>query len=196
MECLFSIEKFCKIPYASQSSLIRLKERSDVLKKLGVFFIGILGILLVMFAGRSFLNQETKAVETTGGQAQTLTIFNWGEYIDPALIKQFEKESGYKVIYSTFDSNEAMETKIKQGGTHYDLVFPSESIIPKMLENNLLLPLDHQKIQGMENLSPFLLNQAFDPGNQYSLPYFWGTLGIMVNTDLVAEDSIQRWDDL
>ncbi len=174
-----------------------MKERSDVLKKLGVFFIGILSILLVMFVGRSLLNQETRADESTGsGNKQTLTIFNWGEYIDPALIKQFEKESGYKVIYSTFDSNEAMETKIKQGGTHYDLVFPSESIIPKMLENELLLPLDHQKIHGMEHLSPFLLNQSFDPENQYSLPYFWGTLGIMVNTDVIAEDAIQRWDDL
>ncbi|MGI6156285.1 MAG: spermidine/putrescine ABC transporter substrate-binding protein, partial [Enterococcus lemanii] len=64
------------------------------MKKLGIFFIGILSILLVMFVGRSLLNQETRADESTGsGNKQTLTIFNWGEYIDPALIKQFEKES-------------------------------------------------------------------------------------------------------
>lgn len=167
------------------------------MKKLVVFFCGIVTLLAILLGTRIWLNQsEVSSDELVGDKRQTLTIFNWGEYIDPELIQQFEQETGYKVIYSTFDSNEGMETKIKQGGTAYDLVFPSESIIPKMLENQLLLPLDHNKIEGMAELSSFLMNQKFDPNNQYSLPYFWGTLGLMVNTEQVAIEDVKRWDDL
>lgn len=89
-----------------------------------------------------------------------------------------------------------METKIKQGGTRYDVVFPSESIIPKMIEGDLLVPIDHSKIKGIENLSSFLMNQNFDENNQYSLPYFWGTIGIMVNTDEIEAGAIQKWANL
>jgi len=168
-------------------------------KRLGIFFGGITLLLAVLFGTRLWIQQAqatSSSEEAAGDTKQTLTIFNWGEYIDPELIAKFEQESGYHVIYSTFDSNEGMETKIKQGGTSYDLVFPSESIIPRMLENELLIPLDHQKIEGMEQLSSFLMNQSFDPNNQYSLPYFWGTLGLMVNTEQVDVKDVQRWDDL
>ena len=74
----------------------------------------------------------------------TLTIYNWGDYIDADLITLFEEETGIKVIYETFDSNEAMLTKIQQGGSAYDIAVPSEYMIEKMLEEDLLLPLDHQ----------------------------------------------------
>ncbi len=75
----------------------------------------------------------------------TLTIYNWGDYIDEDLIKRFEKETGIKVIYETFDSNEAMMTKIKQGGTTYDIAVPSEYMIEKMRQENLLIPLDRSE---------------------------------------------------
>lgn len=126
----------------------------------------------------------------------TVIIYNWGDYIDWDLITKFEEETGYHVVYETFDSNEAMETKISQGGTRYDLVFPSGSIIPKMLEKDLLEPLDHDKIVGMEYNSDFLMDQAYDPGNQYTIPYFWGTVGIMVNTRELPDHNIKTWADL
>ena len=174
-----------------------MKVGIEEVKRLLVFVIGILLLLAVLFSGRTWLNQtENNNSEAVGGTKEQVTIFNWGEYVDPDLIQKFEEETGYKVIYSTFDSNEGMETKIKQGGTAYDLVFPSESIIPKMLESGLLLPLDHDKIEGMDQLSSFLMNQNFDQGNQYSLPYFWGTLGLMVNTEEIPVDQIKSWDDL
>ncbi|WP_430612709.1 ABC transporter substrate-binding protein [Enterococcus sp. DIV0876] len=164
------------------------------MKRLWVFFGGIVGILSLLFVGTTVLTKESGA--TSSSDPNTLIIYNWGEYIDPDLIKKFEDESGYSVIYNTFDSNEAMETKVKQGGTRYDLIFPSESIIPKMIEEGLLLPLDHSKLTGTKDLSTFLMDQSFDPDNRYSIPYFWGTIGIMVNTEDIDPTLIKGWSDL
>lgn len=99
-------------------------------------------------------------------------VYNWGEYIDPDLIKKFEKETGMQVVYETFDSNEAMEAKIKNGGTHYDVAFPSEYTVQKLKREHLLEPLDHQKIPNIKNLDSDYMNMAYDPHNTYSLPYF------------------------
>ncbi|MFW7385823.1 ABC transporter substrate-binding protein [Vagococcus fluvialis] len=164
------------------------------MKRLQVFLLGIVLILGILFGVKVVLNAQTADKDTSSNN--TLVIFNWGEYIDPELMKAFEKESGYHVVYSTFDSNEAMQSKIMQGGTRYDLVFPSESAVPKMLEENLLLPLDHSKIVGLENISSYLLDNKFDPGNQFTVPYFWGTFGIMVNQTNEQANHITKWSDL
>ena len=161
------------------------------MKKLRSLFIGILAIIVLLFLG---VRQLEKASGMIG--ADTLTIYNWGDYIDPVLIKKFEKESGYKVNYETFDSNEAMFTKIQQGGTAYDITIPSEYMIQKMMKENMLLPIDHSKISGLENLDDRFLNLDFDPNNTYSIPYFWGTLGIVYNDKFVQEGQIRHWDDL
>lgn len=126
----------------------------------------------------------------------TLHLYNWGDYIDPDLITKFEEETGYVVSYETFDSNEAMYTKVSQGGTAYDLTVPSEYMIERMIDEDRLIELDHSRIKGLENIDPDLLDMAFDPDNRYSIPYFWGTLGIVYNTQFVEEGAIQHWDDL
>ncbi|MEG0259532.1 MAG: ABC transporter substrate-binding protein [Lysinibacillus sp.] len=133
-----------------------------------------------------------------GGKSgkDTLTIFNWGEYIDPDLLKQFEKETGIHVIYETFDSNEAMITKIQQGGTAYDIAIPSEYMIEKMKEDELLIPLDQTKIPNLKNIDPYFLDLPFDDNNRYSLPYFWGTVGIVYNPNLVGDLDFSSWEDL
>ncbi|AZN43433.1 ABC transporter substrate-binding protein [Paenibacillus albus] len=128
--------------------------------------------------------------------ANTLTIYNWGDYIDPELITEFEKESGLKVIYSTFDSNEAMMTKIEQGGTTFDISVPSEYAISKMKEENLLLPIDKSKLPNLKYIDPKYMNLSFDPNNEYSIPYFWGTVGIVYNPELVKGIEFKSWDDL
>lgn len=161
------------------------------MKKLNSLIIGI--VLIVILLGVSSYRLEKTA---GNANAKVLTIYNWGDYIDPALLKKFEKESGYKVIYETFDSNEAMITKIEQGGTAYDIAIPSEYMIQKMMKQELLIPLDHSKIKGLDNLDSRFLDIDFDPGNQYSIPYFWGTLGIIYNDKMVPEGSINHWDDL
>ena len=138
------------------------------------------------------------ALSAGGGKSgkNTLTIFNWGEYIDPELLKQFEKETGIHVIYETFDSNEAMMTKIQQGGTAYDIAVPSEYMIEKMKEENLLIPLDKSKIPNLKNIDPYFLDLPFDDDNKYSVPYFWGTVGIVYNPNLVGDLDFSSWDDL
>lgn len=126
----------------------------------------------------------------------TLTIFNWGEYIDHDLLKQFEKETEIHVIYETFDSNEAMMTKIQQGGTAYDIAVPSEYMIEKMKEEDLLIPLDHSQIPNMKNIDPYFLDLPFDDNNKFSVPYFWGTVGIVYNPSLVGDLDFSSWEDL
>ena len=161
------------------------------MKKLNSLIIGIVGIIVLLTF--TAINIEKKSGSSG---SEVITIYNWGDYIDPSLLKQFEKEYGYKVIYETFDSNEAMITKIEQGGTAYDIAIPSEYMIQKMMKQNLLLKLDHSKIKGLENIDPRFLNIDFDQGNQYSVPYFWGTLGIIYNDKFVKEENMQHWNDL
>ena len=167
------------------------------MKKLVSLIVAILAMVAILFGVKNMLQakESTEEVETSGEQRQ-LFLFNWGNYIDPELIKEFEAETGIQVVYETFDSNDAMEAKLKQGGTRYDIVFPSESSITKLVNQNLLQKLDHSKIKGLENISPFLLNSPVDNGNQYTIPYFWGTVGIMVNTKYIDPESIQTWSDL
>lgn len=126
----------------------------------------------------------------------TLTVYNWGDYIDMDLIKQFEQETGITVIYETFDSNEAMLTKIQQGGATYDVAMPSEYMIEKMLEEDLLFPLDHKKLPNFKYIDERFLNLPFDEGNKYSVPYFWGTVGILYNPELLPGKTFTSWDDL
>jgi len=112
------------------------------------------------------------------------------------LIDQFEEETGYRVVYETFDSNEAMMTKIEQGGTAYDIAVPSEYAIEKMKENDLLLPIDHSLLPNLENIDPYFLDLSFDPKNQYSIPYFWGTVGVVYNPTLLDGQTFESWDAL
>ena len=167
------------------------------MKRLVTLMIAILAMVAILFGVKNIIQtKEAKEESSTSSEQQQLFLFNWGNYIDPELIKEFEAETGIQVVYETFDSNDAMEAKLKQGGTRYDLVFPSESSITKLVDQNLLQKLDHSKIKGLENISSFLLNSPVDQGNQYTIPYFWGTVGIMVNTKYIDPESIQTWGDL
>lgn len=160
------------------------------MRKLQSLFIGVIAIILLLTFSVVRLNHSSNA------SSQVLNIYNWGDYIDPELLKQFEKEYGYKVNYETFDSNEAMEAKIKQGGTAYDIAIPSEYMIQKMKKEHLLSSLDHTKIHGLKNIDPRFLDLDFDKENRYSIPYFWGTLGIVYNDKFVDGDKIKHWEDL
>jgi putrescine transport system substrate-binding protein len=124
-----------------------------------------------------------------GGQARELRIYNWSDYIDPALLEQFTKETGIKVRYDTFDSNELLETKVLQGGTGYDLVVPSNHNLPRYIAAGAVQPLDKTKLPGLTNLSPQVLRhmQPFDPGARFAVPYMQGTIGIGYNVDAIAK---------
>ncbi|WDF81934.1 ABC transporter substrate-binding protein [Lacticaseibacillus pabuli] len=161
------------------------------MKKLFAF----IAALLVVCAGLGVASHQLAKTQGAGG-SRVLNLANWGDYIDPKLVKKFEKQSGYHVNLETFDSNEAMYTKIKQGGTHYDLTVPSEYMVEKMAHDKLLVPLDKSRLRGMNNYGSYFMNQSFDPGNKYSIPYFWGTLGIIYNDKFIKPGTVNHWHDL
>lgn len=127
---------------------------------------------------------------------EKIYVYNWGEYIDPDLIKKFEKETGIQVVYETFDSNEAMEAKIRNGGTSYDVAFPSEYTVEKLKRSHLLLPIDHKKVPNIKNLDPDYMNMSYDPQNKYALPYFFGTVGILYNKEKYPNENFDSWKTL
>lgn len=161
------------------------------MKKLIQFTTFIVAFILMLFGVNTYMNHSSGAAGS-----DTLIIYNWGDYIDPDLLDTFSEESGYQIVYETFDSNEAMYTKVQQGGTQYDIAIPSEYMIERMIEEELLLELDHSKINGMEHLVDDFLDLPFDPGNRYSVPYFWGTMGIIYNSTMIEEETITSWNDL
>ncbi|MGG3800729.1 ABC transporter substrate-binding protein [Metabacillus fastidiosus] len=153
--------------------------------------------LAVVVVSALLLFAISKLNEAQGySSGNTLTIYNWGDYIDADLIDRFEKETGIKVIYETFDSNEAMMTKIEQGGTTYDVAIPSEYMIDKMRQENLLIPLDHSKLPNFKNIDERFIDLPFDPDNKYSVPYFWGTVGIVYDKKTLKNKEITSWNDL
>lgn len=161
------------------------------MRRLSSFVFGILIIVIALTITMVTLSKK----ESSSSSQNSLVVYNWGDYIDPDLIKQFEQETGIHVQYETFDSNEAMYTKIEQGGTRYDIAVPSDYMIDKMTKENLLVKLDHSKIKGLSNIGPAFLGKSFDPHNDYSIPYFWGTVGIVYNDQLVKQ-APKHWNDL
>ncbi|WP_019155026.1 ABC transporter substrate-binding protein [Robertmurraya massiliosenegalensis] len=159
-------------------------------KLIRVFITVIIASLLLLLA----INRLNSAEGFSSGN--TLTVYNWGDYIDDELIDRFEEETGIKIIYETFDSNEAMLTKIQQGGTTYDIAVPSEYMIAKMQEEDLLLPLNHSKLPNLKNIDERFMDLPFDPDNKYSVPYFWGTVGIVFNREMLGDMEITSWNDL
>lgn len=121
-----------------------------------------------------------------------LYIFNWSDYIDPELIKEFEAAHNCRIKYSTYDSNENMLTKIKSSRESFDLVFPSGDHVSILRTAELLEPLDNGKLSNFKNLDLALLEkaQSFDEGNRYAIPYFWGLTGLMFNKRYVPEDLV------
>ena len=153
--------------------------------------VAIIVVCIILF----IINLQLDKTSGRSGK-DSLSVYNWGEYIDPELVTQFEKETGINVVYETFDSNEAMMTKIENGGTSYDVAMPSEYAIEKMKKNDLLIPIDQSKIPNLKNIDPYFLNLPFDPGNKYSIPYFWGTVGIAFNPSLLDGQTFESWEDL
>ena len=140
-------------------------------------------------------------IHYTTQSSNELYVYNWGEYIDESVIEEFEEETGIDVIYDLFETNEEMYPVVEAGGVNYDVVCPSDYMIQKMAENDMLAELDYSNIPNLENIDPQYMAKAesFDPGNRYAVPYTWGTVGILYNTKRVEELGIQppsKWSDL
>ncbi len=135
------------------------------------------------------------------GDKITLNVYNWGQYMSLGedgcidVIREFEKEyPNIKVNYTTYDSNETMYTKLKAGGISVDVVIPSDYMIGRMISENMLLPLDFNNIPNYEYIDEAYRNTTYDPTNAYSVPYTWGTVGIIYNTKYVDEADVTGWE--
>lgn len=124
-----------------------------------------------------------------------LKIYNWANYIGENTVKDFESEFGYKVTYDNFSSNEELLAKLQAGASGYDVIVPSDYMVQIMRGENLLARLDKSKIPNLKNISEEYLNKPFDPMNEYCVPYFWGTVGLGVNTEMVKEE-VNSWSVL
>ncbi|MFU0826786.1 MAG: Spermidine/putrescine ABC transporter substrate-binding protein [Lachnoclostridium sp.] len=124
----------------------------------------------------------------------TLYVYNWGEYIDPDVVDLFEEETGIHVVYDEFEQNEDMYPVIKTGSVKYDVVCPSDYMIQRMIDEGMLAEINYDNVPNIKNIDPTYLKSAeeFDPGNKYSVPYCWGTLGILYNKSMIKEP-IDSW---
>lgn len=130
-----------------------------------------------------------------GDDRPSINVFNWGDYIDTDVIKEFEEEFGIKVNYSTYETNEDMYIRLKQGGSSYDVVIPSDYMIERMIREGMLSKLNKDNIPNLSNVDEAFLNLDYDPDNDYSVPYMWGTVGIIYNKTMVDEP-VDSWDIL
>ena len=132
------------------------------------------------------------------GENGVVYVYNWGEYIDPETISMFEEETGITVIYDEFDTNEAMLPKVEAGASKYDVICPSDYMIDKMIQKGLLAELNFDNMpNAKKNIGAQYYEQSkgFDPENKYSVPYCWGTVGILYNKTMVTEP-VDSWSIL
>ena len=150
--------------------------------------VATVGVLAVaVFCGARFSAISSKPV---------LRVYNSGEYMDTSLIEDFQKEYNCKVVYETFDSNETMYTKL-QSGAEYDVIIPSDYMIERLISEDYLQPIDWKLITNKDKIIPKLLKNDFDPDNKYTVPYYWGTVGILYDKTVVDENDLKEgWNIL
>ena len=182
-------------------------------KQLRALFCAALVLLLSLGAAPAALAEDqiqvTEDISVSGdydwkrfeGQGVTLNVYNWGLYISDGseesvdVISAFENLTGIKVNYTTFDSNESLYAKIKSGGVGNDVIVPSDYMVGKMIEEGMLAPLDYSNIPNATGIGAEYLGWPFDEENTYSVPYMWGTTGLIYNTTMVQE-APDSWADM
>jgi spermidine/putrescine transport system substrate-binding protein len=154
-------------------------------KALVLLLLFVLGITIPV--GCSNTNQSNSS------QDKVLNLYNWTDYVAPEAIAKFEKQYGVKVNYDVYDNNEELYAKLKAGNPGYDIVVPSDYMVETLIADNLLEELDKKKFPNLANIDRFFLNPPFDPGNKYSIPYHWGTMGIGYNIKKTGGE-IDSWE--
>lgn len=148
------------------------------------WLIALMVLIMVITAGCSGSSSQA-----------TLNVYNWGDYIDETVLDQFEKEYNIKVIYDTYDRNEDMYIKLKKGGTNYDVCVPSDYMIEKMIKEDMLEEIDYANIPNYKYIMERFKGLPFDSDNKYSVPYLWGTIGIIYNKNEVKQP-VDSWSIL
>jgi len=138
------------------------------------------------------------------GQNASINVYNWGEYISDGsddlvdAISEFEELTDIKVYYTNFATNEELYAKLKSGAASYDVIFPSEYMVSRMIKEDMLLPIDHDNIPNLQYMNPGFMDPLYDPGSIYSIPYAWNTVGLIYNTSMVEEEPTSwgiLWDE-
>ncbi len=161
---------------------MKLREVYKLKIKKSVLFLVVILVLGIITAG-------------CGDNRPSINVYNWGDYIDKDVIKEFEKEYNIKVNYSMFATNEDLYVKLKQGGSSYDVIFPSDYMIERMIDEDMLEKINFNNVPNLNNVDEKFFNLDFDPNNEYSVPYMWGTVGIIYNKTMV-DDVVDSWDIL
>ncbi len=139
-------------------------------------------------------------VPSAQAEDRVVNVYNWSDYIDPTIIDDFTKKTGIKVVYDTFDSNEILETKLLAGGSGYDVVVPSANFLARQIQASVFQKLDKSKLPNISNMWDLIQERTakYDPGNEYSVNYMWGTVGLGYNIKKVqaalGTDKIDSWD--
>lgn len=163
-------------------------------------FLLVVSALIVLVAVNGVLfAQDTVEIEPwvcpSGYEGQQLSIYNWSTYVAEDTIANFEEACGVTVVYDVYESNEAMLARIGQGNPGYDILVPTDYIVALMIAEGMLEPLNYANIPNLANVSETLLNPPYDPGNVYSIPYQWGTIGIGYNVNEVGEE-VTTWQQM
>ena len=156
----------------------------------GFRFVALLLALTLCMGGMSALAEADQPYAGT-----TITVYNWYDYIDPTVIDMFTEKTGINVQYVNFTTNEEMYTKLEAGAGTYDVIFPSEYMIERMIAHDMLEELDLSAMPNFANVMDRLKDPSYDPGNRFSVPYMWGTLGYLYNTEMVDEE-LTSWSAL
>jgi len=160
--------------------------KKKLISFLSIFVLGITPMLSFTGCGSDSDNSDT------------LVVLNYGKYIESDVLKRFQEETGIKVKYEEYESVEDMYAKYKAGSINYDVICTSDYMIETMRQEGELIPIDYSSLPNYENIDPSIIeaSEAFDPTHEYTVPYFYGTVGILYNTTMVDEETVSSWDSL
>lgn len=181
-------------PKEEEETVVRKKKvrKPSRVKKILIQRVVPVAICIVFIGGVFYYAKENDVMN-----GEKLVVYNWGEYIDPEVLTMFEEETGIDIVYEEFETNEILYPKISSGAIAYDVICPSDYMIQRMIENDLLSEINFDNIPNLKNIGKQYLEQSrqFDPENKYSVPYCWGTVGILYNK-MMVDEPVDSWSIL
>ena len=181
-------------PKEEEETVVRKKKvrKPSRVKKILIQRVVPVAICIVFIGGGFYYAKENDVMN-----GEKLVVYNWGEYIDPEVLTMFEEETGIDIVYEEFETNEILYPKISSGAIAYDVICPSDYMIQRMIENDLLSEINFDNFPNLKNIGKQYLEQSrqFDPENKYSVPYCWGTVGILYNK-MMVDEPVDSWSIL
>ena len=181
-------------PKEEEETVVRKKKvrKPSRVKKILIQRVVPVAICIVFIGGGFYYAKENDVMN-----GEKLVVYNWGEYIDPEVLTMFEEETGIDIVYEEFETNEILYPKISSGAIAYDVICPSDYMIQRMIENDLISEINFDNIPNLKNIGKQYLEQSrqFDPENKYSVPYCWGTVGILYNK-MMVDEPVDSWSIL